>query len=68
MPKSENNFKKFVSKTNIYLAIIAILEILLCIKDPNYIAPSVVIFALLIISSNQTCISSGVVNHFSNIP
>ncbi len=49
MPKDENNFKNLVSRTKIYLAIIAILEILLCIKDQRYIAPSIAIFALLTI-------------------
>ena len=54
MPKSEKNFKNLISRTKIYLAIIAILEILLCIKDQNYIAPSIALFALLIIYSIWT--------------
>ena len=54
MPKNEKNFKNLVSRTKIYLALIAIREILLCIKDQRYIAPSIAVFALITIYSIWT--------------
>ena len=54
MPKNEKNFKNLVSKTKIYLAIIAILLIILCIKDTTFIVPSIVIFALIVMYSLWT--------------
>ena len=54
MPKNEKNFKNLVSKTKIYLVIIAILLIILCIKDTTFIVPSVVIFALIVMYSLWT--------------
>ena len=49
MPKNEKNFVKLVSRTKIYLAMIAILLIILCIKDTMFIVPSIVIFSLIMI-------------------
>ena len=54
MPKSEKNLRNLVSKTKIYLLVIAILLIILCIKDTTYIVPSIVIFALIVIYSMWT--------------
>lgn len=49
---SNNNMKmleNIESKTKIYLAIIAIVLIVLCINVPTYIIPSVIIYALIIL-------------------
>ena len=54
MPKSEKNLRNLVSKTKIYLLVIAILLIILSIKDTTYIVPSIVIFALIVIYSMWT--------------
>lgn len=48
MPKNEKNFISLVSRTKIYLAIIAILLIILCIKDTTYIIPSIIIYVLIV--------------------
>ena len=49
----QNNNKKpsefLVSKTKIYLAIIAIILILLCIQNINYIIPSILCYVLILI-------------------
>ena len=47
-------FEKIISKTKIYLAIIAILMIVLCIYDIMYIIPSVIIYSLIIIYAYWT--------------
>ncbi len=54
MPKNEKNFINLVSRTKIYLVIIAILLIMLCIKDTTLIVPSIVIYALIVIYSIWT--------------
>ena len=57
MPEKEKNDKKFeklISRTKIYLVIIAILLIILCVNDTSYIVPSIVIFALTLIYSFWT--------------
>ena len=54
MPKNEKNFINLVSRTKIYLVIIAILLIMLCIKDTTFIVPSIVIFALIVMYSIWT--------------
>ena len=54
MPKNEKNFKNLVSKTKIYLLIIAILLVMLCIKDTVFIVPSIVIFASIVMYSLWT--------------
>lgn len=47
-------FEKIISKTKIYLAIIAILMIVLCIYDIMYIIPSVIIYTLILIYAYWT--------------
>lgn len=54
MPKNEKNLKNLVSKTKIYLLVIAILLIILCIKDTVFIVPSIIVFALIVIYSLWT--------------
>ena len=57
MPENQKNDKKFerlISRTKIYLVIIAILLILLCVNDTSYIVPSIVIYALTLIYSFWT--------------
>ena len=54
MPKNEKNFRNLVSRTKIYLIIIAILLIIQCIKDTVFIVPSLVIFALIVMYSMWT--------------
>ena len=54
MPKNEKNLKNLVSKTKIYLLLIAILLIILCIKDTVFIVPSIIVFALIVIYSLWT--------------
>lgn len=47
-------FEKIISKTKIYLAIIAILMVILCIYNINLIIPSVIVYALIIIYAYWT--------------
>lgn len=54
MPKNDKSFKSLISRTKIYLALIAILLILLCIKDATYIIPSIIAYALIVIYSLWT--------------
>ena len=54
MPKNEKSFKNLVSKTKIYLLVIAALLIMLCIKDTVFIVPSIIVFALIVIYSVWT--------------
>ena len=54
MPKNEKNFKNLISKTKIYLVVIAILLIMLCIKDTTFIVPSIIIFAIIVMYSLWT--------------
>ena len=42
MSKNDKNFINLVSRTKIYLAIIAILLIILCVKDTEYVVPSII--------------------------
>lgn len=49
MYRNKKILEKIISKTKIYLAIIAILMVILCIYDINYIIPSVIIYALILI-------------------
>lgn len=51
---NNNKFEPFVSRTKIYLLIIAVLLIILCLNDTSYIVPSIVIYALIIIYSFWT--------------
>lgn len=54
MFKNDKKFETLISRTKIYLIIIAILLIVLCFNDTSYIIPSVVIYALTIIYSLWT--------------
>lgn len=54
MPKNDKSFQNLVSRTKIYLAIIAILLIMLCVKDTTFIVPSIVIYALIVMYSLWT--------------
>ncbi len=52
MPSSNNNKKLFqglVSRTKIYLIVIAVLLILICILNYRYIVPAVIIYALVLL-------------------
>ena len=47
MSNNNNNFfSKLVSKTKIYLILIAILLIIICIIKPVFIIPAIIVFAL----------------------
>lgn len=54
MLKNDKKFETLISRTKIYLVIIAILLIILCINDTSYIVPSIVIYALILIYSLWT--------------
>ena len=54
MAKKDKRFETLISRTKIYLVIIAILLILLCVNDVNYIIPSIVIYAVLLLYSLWT--------------
>ena len=54
MPNNKNFFENIVSKTKIYLVIIAILLILLCIMNTKYIIPSIIIYVLIFAYSYWT--------------
>ena len=55
MPNNNyKNWETFISRTKIYLIIIAILIICLCILNYNLILPGIVIYALIIIYTNWT--------------
>ena len=57
MAENQGNDKKFerlISRTKIYLVIIAILLIILCVNDTNYIVPSIVVYSLTVIYSFWT--------------
>ena len=54
MPKNEKSFINLVSRTKIYLIIIAILLIMLCIKESGLILPSIIIYVLIVIYSLWT--------------
>ena len=54
---SDNNgkkFDKFVSKTKIYLAIIAVLLVVICFYEHNFITPAVLIFIIILLYSTWT--------------
>ena len=48
MNHSRKVLKKIISKTKIYLAIIAILLVIICMYNPVYIIPGIIIYVLLI--------------------
>lgn len=54
MYRNKKIFEKIISKTKIYLIIIAILMILICVHNINYIIPSVIIYAIIIVYAYWT--------------
>ena len=54
MPNNKGFFKKMISKTKIYLAIIAILMIIISIYEPRFIMPGVLIYLLIVMYSYWT--------------
>lgn len=54
MPNNNGFFKKIVSKTKIYLAIIAILLILLFLYEPNLFIPGILLYILILFYSFWT--------------
>ena len=48
MNHSRKVLKKIISKTKIYLAIIAILLVIICMYNPAYILPGIIIYVVLI--------------------
>ena len=54
MSKNNNFFEKMVSKTKIYLVIIAILLIILCVMNTKYIIPSIIVYILIFTYSYWT--------------
>ena len=54
MSKNDKNFVNLISKTKIYLAVIAILLIILCVKDTTFMVPSIVVYALIVMYSLWT--------------
>ena len=49
MPKNKINFDQIISRTKIYLVIIAIILTILCIIKPIAIIPSIITFALIVL-------------------
>ena len=49
-----NKFDKFVSRTKIYLVIIAILLIVICCYETNFITPAILIFIIILLYSAWT--------------
>lgn len=54
MYRNKKIFEKIISKTKIYLIIIAILMILICVHNINYIIPSVIIYGIIIVYAYWT--------------
>ena len=54
MNHSKKVLKKIISKTKIYLAIIAVLLVIICIYNPIFIVPGIIIYALLLIYAYWT--------------
>lgn len=54
MPNNNRFFKKMVSKTKIYLAIIAILLIILFLYEPNLLIPGILLYILILMYSFWT--------------
>ena len=56
MPSNTNRkvFDKLVSKTKIYLVIIAILLIILCIYEIKFITPSILVYVLILMYAYWT--------------
>ena len=49
MPKNKINFDRIISRTKIYLIIIAVILLTLCIIQPLAIIPSIIAFVLIVI-------------------
>ena len=55
MPKNNKKvFDKLVSKTKIYLVIIAILLAIICFYEINFITPAVILYALILMYAYWT--------------
>ena len=55
MPKnSKKVFDKLVSKTKIYLVIIAILLVLICFYEINFVTPAIILYALILMYAYWT--------------
>lgn len=54
MNHSKKVLKKIISKTKIYLAIIAILLVIICIYNPMFIIPAVIVYIALLIYAYWT--------------
>lgn len=54
MPNNNGLFKKLASKTKIYLAIIAILIIILILYEPNMLIPGILLYILILMYSYWT--------------
>lgn len=54
MYRNKKIFEKIISKTKIYLAIIAILMIIICIYDRKYIIPAILIYGVIIVYAYWT--------------
>lgn len=49
MPNNKKIFEKLISKTKIYLVIIAILLIIICTFNTNYIIPSLLVYSFILL-------------------
>ena len=54
MHRNKKVFEKIISKTKIYLIIIAILMILICVQNVNCIIPSVIVYGIIVIYAYWT--------------
>ena len=56
MPKNNNikGFDKLVSKTKVYLLIIAVLLVVICFYEPRFIMPAILIFILIVMYAYWT--------------
>jgi len=54
MGNTNNFFSKLVSKTKIYLVIIAILLLIICILKPVMIIPCIVVYILILMYAYST--------------
>ena len=54
MNHSKKVLQKIISKTKIYLAIIAVLLVIICIYNPIFILPGIIIYVVLLIYAYWT--------------
>ena len=55
MPNNNRKgFDKLVSKTKIYLVIIAILLVLICFYEINFVTPAIILYALVLMYAYWT--------------